>query len=56
MAALKDRLVDAAYGLGWSLVYRVPESWPRWVFCGPPTWRGAARARGCRSWRTTCAG
>ncbi len=32
MAALKDRLADAAYGLGWSVVYRVPESWPRWVF------------------------
>jgi lauroyl/myristoyl acyltransferase len=31
MAALKDRLADAAYGLGWTLVCRVPESWPGWV-------------------------
>jgi phosphatidylinositol dimannoside acyltransferase len=27
MPGLKDRLIDAGYGLGWSLVCRVPESW-----------------------------
>jgi KDO2-lipid IV(A) lauroyltransferase len=28
-AGLKDRLTSAAYGLGWSVVCRVPESWVR---------------------------
>jgi lauroyl/myristoyl acyltransferase len=32
MAGLKDRLVTLAYGLGWSVVCRVPESWARWAF------------------------
>jgi phosphatidylinositol dimannoside acyltransferase len=41
MSALKDRLADAAYGLGWSLVCRVPESWARWVSqsAGDLAWR-----------------
>src|ERR1017187_3338406 len=41
MSALKDRLADAAYGLGWSLVCRVPESWARWVSqsAGDIAWR-----------------
>ena len=29
MPGLKDRLVDAGYGLGWSAVCRLPESWAR---------------------------
>jgi phosphatidylinositol dimannoside acyltransferase len=29
---LRDRLVDAGYGLGWSLVCRLPESWARQGF------------------------
>ncbi|MPQ99196.1 phosphatidylinositol mannoside acyltransferase [Modestobacter sp. I12A-02628] len=29
---LRDRLVDLGYGLGWSLVQRVPESWARGAF------------------------
>jgi phosphatidylinositol dimannoside acyltransferase len=29
---LKDRLTDAGYGLGWSVVCRIPESWARRVF------------------------
>jgi phosphatidylinositol dimannoside acyltransferase len=32
MPGLKDRLIDAGYGLGWSVVCRVPESWARWAF------------------------
>ena len=41
MSRLKDRLADAAYGLGWKLVCRVPESWARWVFrcAGDIAWR-----------------
>jgi phosphatidylinositol dimannoside acyltransferase len=41
MSALKDRLAGAAYGLGWSLVCRVPESWARWVAqsAGDIAWR-----------------
>ena len=27
MPGLKDRLTDAGYGLGWSVVRRLPESW-----------------------------
>ena len=27
MPALRDRLTDAGYGLGWSVVCRLPESW-----------------------------
>jgi KDO2-lipid IV(A) lauroyltransferase len=30
--ALKDRLTDAGYGLGWSVVCRMPESWARRLF------------------------
>jgi phosphatidylinositol dimannoside acyltransferase len=29
---LKDRLTDAGYGLGWSVVCRLPESWARTAF------------------------
>jgi lauroyl/myristoyl acyltransferase len=32
MPGLKDRLIDAGYGLGWSVVCRAPESWARWAF------------------------
>jgi KDO2-lipid IV(A) lauroyltransferase len=32
MPGLKDRLADAGYGLGWSVVCRLPESWPRSAF------------------------
>jgi len=32
MAGLKDRLVALGYGLGWSVVCRVPESWARGAF------------------------
>jgi lauroyl/myristoyl acyltransferase len=41
MPGLRDRLTDAAYGLGWSVVCRVPESWARWAFrtAGDLAWR-----------------
>ena len=41
MSALKDRLIGAAYGLGWTLACRMPESWARWVFelAGGIAWR-----------------
>ena len=32
MPGLKDRLIDAGYGLGWSVVCRAPESWADWAF------------------------
>jgi phosphatidylinositol dimannoside acyltransferase len=32
MSGLTDRLVTAGYGLGWSVVCRLPESWARWAF------------------------
>jgi phosphatidylinositol dimannoside acyltransferase len=32
MPGLKDRLAEAGYGLGWSVVCRLPESWARWAF------------------------
>ena len=32
MPGLRDRLTDAGYALGWSVVCRVPESWARWAF------------------------
>jgi phosphatidylinositol dimannoside acyltransferase len=32
MPQLKDRLVDAGYGLGWSVICRLPESWTRRAF------------------------
>ena len=41
MPAVKDRLTDAGYGLGWSVVCRLPESWAR-VSGVPPTVPGAA--------------
>jgi phosphatidylinositol dimannoside acyltransferase len=41
VSALNDRLADAAYGLGWTAVCRLPESWARWVFqcAGDIAWR-----------------
>ncbi len=32
MPGLKDRLTDAGYGLGWSVVCRIPESWAQSAF------------------------
>ena len=32
MTWVRDRLADAAYALGWTLVCRVPESWARGAF------------------------
>jgi phosphatidylinositol dimannoside acyltransferase len=32
MPGVRDRLIDAGYGLGWSVVCRVPQSWARWAF------------------------
>ncbi len=32
MPGLRDRLTDAGYGLGWSVVCRVPEAWARRAF------------------------
>jgi hypothetical protein len=32
MPGLKDRLADAGYGLGWSVVCRLPESWTQSAF------------------------
>jgi phosphatidylinositol dimannoside acyltransferase len=32
MPGLKDRLIDAGYGLGWSVVCRLPESWAQSAF------------------------
>jgi phosphatidylinositol dimannoside acyltransferase len=32
MPGLSDRLVAAGYGLGWSVICRVPESWAAWAF------------------------
>jgi phosphatidylinositol dimannoside acyltransferase len=32
MPGLSERLTAAAYGLGWSVVSRLPESWTAWVF------------------------
>jgi KDO2-lipid IV(A) lauroyltransferase len=38
---LKDRLIDAGYGLGWALVCRVPESWAHgaFMFVADIAWR-----------------
>lgn len=32
MPGLRDRLMSAGYGLGWSVVCRLPESWAAWAF------------------------
>jgi phosphatidylinositol dimannoside acyltransferase len=32
MSGVKDRLIAGAYGLGWTVVCRLPESWARWAF------------------------
>jgi phosphatidylinositol dimannoside acyltransferase len=42
MPGLKDRLTDAGYGLGWSVVCRLPESWARnaFRFFADLAWRG----------------
>jgi phosphatidylinositol dimannoside acyltransferase len=39
--AVKDRLTDAGYGLGWSVVRRLPESWARrgFQFAADLAWR-----------------
>ena len=41
MARLRDRLTGAGYGLGWSVVCRLPESWARGAFrlCADLSWR-----------------
>src|ERR1017187_1397102 len=41
MPGLRDRITDAGYGLGWSLVCRLPESWSRraFDFAGEIAWR-----------------
>src|SRR6266702_6582273 len=38
---LRDRLTDAGYGLGWSVVCRLPESWARrgFRFAADRAWR-----------------
>jgi phosphatidylinositol dimannoside acyltransferase len=40
MAGLRDRLIDAGYGLGWSVVCRLPESWVHSAFrlCADFAW------------------
>ena len=32
MPGLKDRMIDAGYGVGWSLVCKLPESWAQRAF------------------------
>jgi phosphatidylinositol dimannoside acyltransferase len=32
VTGVKDRLISAGYGLGWSVVCRLPESWAAWAF------------------------
>ena len=41
MPRLRDRLTDAGYGLGWSLVCRLPESWAQrgFRFAAGLAWR-----------------
>ena len=41
MPGVKDRLAAAGYGLGWSVICRMPESWARWTFrvAGDIAWR-----------------
>ena len=41
MPGVKDRLIDAGYGLGWSVVCRLPESWARrgFRFAADLAWR-----------------
>ena len=41
MPGLRDRLTDAGYGLGWSVVCRLPESWARrgFRFAADRAWR-----------------
>jgi phosphatidylinositol dimannoside acyltransferase len=38
---LKDRLIDAGYGLGWSVICRLPETWMQGAFrfCADIAWR-----------------
>jgi phosphatidylinositol dimannoside acyltransferase len=40
MSGLKDRLTDVGYGLGWSFVCRLPESWAQGTFrlCADLAW------------------
>jgi phosphatidylinositol dimannoside acyltransferase len=48
MPELRDRLTDAGYGLGWSVVCRLPESWAQCAFrvSADLAWR--RRGRGAR--------
>ena len=41
MPRLRDRLTDAGYGLGWSVVCRLPESWAQrgFRFAADLAWR-----------------
>jgi KDO2-lipid IV(A) lauroyltransferase len=45
MSAVRDRLVDAGYALGWKLVCRLPEPWARGLFqfAGDIAWRRQGR-------------
>ncbi len=45
MPPLKDRLTDAGYGLGWSLICRLPESWAKsaFRFAADLAWRRQGR-------------
>jgi KDO2-lipid IV(A) lauroyltransferase len=56
MPGLKDRLTDAGYGLGWSVVCRLPQSWAHsaFRFGADLAWR--RRGPGSRCLRVTCAG
>lgn len=56
MPGLKDRLTDAGYGLGWSVVCRLPESWAQSAFrlFAGLVWR--RRGRGVQVLEATCAG
>jgi phosphatidylinositol dimannoside acyltransferase len=46
MGGLKDRLADAGYGLGWSVVCRLPESWAQsaFRFFADRAWRRQGRS------------
>ena len=56
MPGLRDRLTDAGYGLGWSVVCRLPESWARrgFRFAADLAWR--RRGPGVQVLEVTCAG
>ena len=56
MPGLKDRLTDAGYGLGWSVVCRLPESWAQsaFRFGADLAWR--RQGPGVQVLGATCAG